>query len=44
MGKHYPVLSMTFVAGLLDSLGKIEFEVTAVIPVLHLTRDFHSFS
>lgn len=32
MGKHYPAMSMIFVADLLDSPGKIELEATAVIP------------
>lgn len=32
MGKHYPVMSMIFVADLLDAPGKIELEATAVIP------------
>ena len=34
MGKHYPAMSMIFVADLLDSPGKIELEATAVIPEL----------
>ena len=33
MGNHYPAMSMIFVAGLLDSPGKIELEATAVLPV-----------
>jgi enamine deaminase RidA (YjgF/YER057c/UK114 family) len=32
MGKHYPAMSMIFVADLLDHPGKIELEVTAVVP------------
>jgi len=32
MGKHYPAMSMIFVADLLDHPGKIELEATAVIP------------
>jgi enamine deaminase RidA (YjgF/YER057c/UK114 family) len=32
IGKHYPAMSMIFVSDLLDSPGKIELEVTAVIP------------
>jgi len=32
MGKHYPAMSMIFVADLLDASGKIELEATAVIP------------
>jgi len=32
MGKHYPAMSMLFVADLLDAPGKIELEATAVIP------------
>ena len=32
MGKHYPAMSMIFVADLLDAPGKIELEATAVIP------------
>jgi enamine deaminase RidA (YjgF/YER057c/UK114 family) len=32
MGKHYPAMSMIFVADLLDSPGKIELEATAVLP------------
>jgi enamine deaminase RidA (YjgF/YER057c/UK114 family) len=32
MGKHYPCMSMIFVADLLDNPGKIELEATAVIP------------
>lgn len=31
MGRHYPAMSMIFVADLLDSPGKIELEATAVI-------------
>jgi enamine deaminase RidA (YjgF/YER057c/UK114 family) len=33
MGKHYPAMSMIFVADLLDHPAKIELEATAVIPV-----------
>ena len=32
MGRHYPAMSMIFVADLLDPPGKIELEATAVIP------------
>jgi len=32
MGRHYPAMTMIFVADLLDSPGKIELEATAVIP------------
>ncbi|HEX7272701.1 MAG TPA: RidA family protein [Casimicrobiaceae bacterium] len=32
MGRHYPAMSMVFVAELLDSPGKIELEATAVLP------------
>jgi enamine deaminase RidA (YjgF/YER057c/UK114 family) len=32
MGRHYPAMSMVFVADLLDSPAKIELEATAVIP------------
>ena len=31
MGRHYPAISMIFVADLLDAPGKIELEATAVI-------------
>jgi enamine deaminase RidA (YjgF/YER057c/UK114 family) len=34
MGRHYPAMSMIFVADLLDSPGKIELEATAVIPTI----------
>ncbi len=34
IGNHYPVMSMIFVADLLDTPAKIELEATAVIPVL----------
>ena len=34
MGRHYPAMSMIFVADLLDSPGKIELEATAVIPAV----------
>lgn len=32
MGRHFPAMSMIFVADLLDSPGLIELEATAVIP------------
>jgi enamine deaminase RidA (YjgF/YER057c/UK114 family) len=32
MGTHYPAMSMIFVSDLLDHPGKIELEVTAVVP------------
>ena len=32
MGRHYPAMSMIFVADFLDSPGKIELEATAVVP------------
>ena len=32
MGRHYPAMSMIFVAGLVDEGAKIELEATAVIP------------
>lgn len=32
MGRHFPAMSMIFVADLLDSPAKIELEATAVIP------------
>ncbi len=32
MGKHYPVMSLIFVADLLEDGAKIELEATAVIP------------
>ena len=35
MGRHYPAMSMIFVADLLDSPGKIELEATAVVPGRH---------
>ena len=34
MGRHYPAMSMIFVADLLDHPAKIELEVTAVLPPL----------
>jgi enamine deaminase RidA (YjgF/YER057c/UK114 family) len=34
MGRHYPAMSMIFVADLLDTPAKIEIEATAVVPVL----------
>jgi enamine deaminase RidA (YjgF/YER057c/UK114 family) len=33
IGKHYPAMSMIFVADLLDHPAKIELEATAVIPI-----------
>ena len=33
IGKHYPAMSMIFVADLLDHPAKIELEATAVVPV-----------
>lgn len=32
MGRHFPAMSMIFVADLLDHPGKVELEATAVIP------------
>jgi enamine deaminase RidA (YjgF/YER057c/UK114 family) len=32
MGRHYPAMSLIFVADLLDHPGKIELEATAVLP------------
>ena len=32
MGRHYPAMSMIFVADLLDHPGKIELEATAMLP------------
>ena len=32
LGRHFPAMSMIFVADLLDAPGKIELEATAVIP------------
>ncbi len=32
MGRHYPAMSMIFVADLLDAPAKIELEATAVVP------------
>ena len=32
MGRHYPAMSMVFVAALLDEPGMIELEATAVVP------------
>ena len=32
MGRHYPAMSMIFVADLLDHPAKIELEATAVLP------------
>jgi enamine deaminase RidA (YjgF/YER057c/UK114 family) len=34
MGKHFPAMSMVFVADLLDHPAKIELEATAVVPVV----------
>ncbi|HEV2551286.1 MAG TPA: RidA family protein [Stellaceae bacterium] len=33
MGRHFPAMSMIFVADLLDHPGKVELEATAVIPI-----------
>jgi enamine deaminase RidA (YjgF/YER057c/UK114 family) len=33
MGRHFPAMSMIFVADLLDSPGKVEIEATAVLPL-----------
>jgi enamine deaminase RidA (YjgF/YER057c/UK114 family) len=33
IGKHYPAMSMIFVADLLDHPAKIELEATAVVPI-----------
>jgi enamine deaminase RidA (YjgF/YER057c/UK114 family) len=38
MGKHYPAMSMIFVADLLDHPGKIELEATAVLPSKSIPR------
>jgi enamine deaminase RidA (YjgF/YER057c/UK114 family) len=32
MGRHYPAMSLVFVADLLDHPGKVELEATAVVP------------
>lgn len=32
MGRHFPAMSMIFVAALLDNPGKVEIEATAVVP------------
>jgi enamine deaminase RidA (YjgF/YER057c/UK114 family) len=32
MGRHFPAMSMIFVADLLDSPGKVEIEATAMVP------------
>jgi len=32
MGRHFPAMSMIFVASLLDDPGKVEIEATAVVP------------
>ena len=37
MGRHFPAMSMIFVADLLDAPGKIELEATAVIPPEKMT-------
>jgi enamine deaminase RidA (YjgF/YER057c/UK114 family) len=37
MGRHFPAMSMIFVADLLDAPGKIELEATAVIPPEKIT-------
>jgi enamine deaminase RidA (YjgF/YER057c/UK114 family) len=39
MGRHYPAMSMIFVADLLDSPGKIELEATAVVPARSRARE-----
>jgi enamine deaminase RidA (YjgF/YER057c/UK114 family) len=33
MGRHYPAMSLVFVADLLDAPGKIELEATAMLPL-----------
>ncbi len=33
MGRHFPAMSLIFVADLLDSPGKVEIEATAVVPL-----------
>ena len=38
MGRHYPAMSMIFVADLLDDPGKIELEATAVVPAAPVRR------
>ncbi|HML06934.1 MAG TPA: RidA family protein [Xanthobacteraceae bacterium] len=38
MGKHFPTMSMIFVADLLDHPAKIELEATAVIPTATAAR------
>ncbi len=38
IGKHYPAMSMIFVADLLDRPAKIELEATAVIPAAIVER------
>jgi enamine deaminase RidA (YjgF/YER057c/UK114 family) len=38
MGRHFPAMSMIFVADLLDSPGKIELEATAVVPATDPAR------
>ena len=37
MSRHFPAMSMIFVADLLDSPGKVEIEATAVVPDAPLT-------
>lgn len=38
IGRHYPAMSMIFVADLLDSPAKIELEATAVLPHAYLSE------
>jgi enamine deaminase RidA (YjgF/YER057c/UK114 family) len=38
IGRHYPAMSMIFVADLLDNPGKIELEATAVVPAAPAKR------
>ena len=38
MGRHYPAMTLTFVADLLDHSAKIELEATAVIPTAEQRR------
>jgi len=38
MGRHYPAMSMIFVADLLDRPGVIELEATAVVPAPAVSR------
>ena len=42
MGQHYPAMSMIFVSDLLDNPGKIELEVTAVVPSDRVTVPLHA--